>query len=73
VFFHFCANTDPGRDIVLESRTHGTMGGRIGFDATRKLPGDERHGQPVRDFPPLLRMDEATRALVDRRWHEYGL
>lgn len=64
--FHLCANADPGRD--LHCRGH-----RIAFDATRKLPGDERNGQPVRDFPPILEMDSATTAQIDRRWGEYGL
>ncbi len=72
VFFHLCANADPGRDLVCESRADGTAGSRIGFDATTKVPGDQRNGQPVRDYPPILRMDDATRALVDRRWREYG-
>jgi 4-hydroxy-3-polyprenylbenzoate decarboxylase len=79
VMFHLCANFDPGRDMIRR-------GTRLGLDATRKIPGaglglgpgagaagDDRHGQPVRDFPPLIEMDEATRSLVDRRWDEYGL
>ncbi len=66
VLFHLCANADPGRDMLRS-------GHRIGFDATRKVTGDERMGQPVRDFPPILAMDAATTALVDRRWLEYGL
>lgn len=47
VFFYMCANADPGRDTLRR-------GNRLGFDATRKIPGDERHGQPVRDYPPVL-------------------
>ncbi|MCH8006200.1 MAG: UbiD family decarboxylase [Planctomycetes bacterium] len=65
VLFHFCANTDPGRD--LHRRDH-----RLGVDATRKLPGDERCGQPVRDYPPYMEMDAETKDLVTRRWAEYG-
>lgn len=45
--FLWCANADPGRDLHA-------AGDKIGFDATRKVPGDERLGQPVRDYPPLL-------------------
>jgi 4-hydroxy-3-polyprenylbenzoate decarboxylase len=66
VLFHMCANCDPRRDLHRQ-------GQRIGFDATRKMPGDERHGQPVREYPPIIEMDAHTRALVDRRWREYGL
>ncbi|MDH3590678.1 MAG: UbiD family decarboxylase, partial [Planctomycetota bacterium] len=65
VLFHWCANFDPMRDTHF--REH-----RVGFDATPKMPGDERNGQPVRDFPPLLKPSSATSALVDRRWNEYG-
>jgi 4-hydroxy-3-polyprenylbenzoate decarboxylase len=51
VLFHLCANADPGRD--LHRRDH-----RIAFDATAKMPGDERHGQPVRRFPPIVDMGD---------------
>ena len=65
VFFRWTANSDPGRDLVRD-------GHRVGFDATAKIPGEERGGQPVRDFPPVLEMDASTRERVDRRWQEYG-
>jgi 4-hydroxy-3-polyprenylbenzoate decarboxylase len=65
VLFHWCANTDPGRDLV--QRDH-----RIGFDATAKQPGDERDGQPIRPYPPILAMDEQTKRMVNERWGEYG-
>ena len=65
VFFHWCANYDPGRDLHV--RDH-----RVGFDATPKLPGDARHGHPVRDFPPILAMSDDIKRLVDERWKEYG-
>ena len=66
VFFHLCANCDPSRDML--KREH-----RIAFDATSKLPGDERHGQPVRDFPPILSMDHQTRLRVNQQAAEFGL
>jgi 4-hydroxy-3-polyprenylbenzoate decarboxylase len=73
VLFHWCANTDPGRDLLREPPVPGTKAEwRIGFDATPKVPGDESGGAPVRDYPPPIEMDEATRELVDRRWREYG-
>ncbi|NBC11184.1 MAG: menaquinone biosynthesis decarboxylase [Planctomycetes bacterium] len=82
VLFHLCANSDPGRDIEivngpLDILDHAAprlgAGHKIGFDATRKWPGEEVGGHPVRDFPTLLRMDEDIKALVDRRWGEYGI
>jgi len=66
VLFHLCANTDPGRDLHAD-------GPRIAFDATRKLPGDERHGQPVRRYPPIIAMDDATRQRIRARARELGL
>ncbi len=58
VFFHLTANADPGRDLYR-------LGGRIAFDATRKLPGDDNHGQPVRDYPPIITMSEDIKQRVD--------
>lgn len=75
--FHMCANIDPGRDLIALG-AEGAAGGdprfapRIAFDATSKLPGDERLGHGVRDYPPPIEMDAATKALVRRRWGEYG-
>ena len=82
VWFHVCANCDPGRDIEvvngpLDILDHAAprlgAGHKIGFDATAKVKGEECGGHPVRDFPTILRMDEAVRELVSRRWGEYGL
>ena len=66
LLFHFCANTDPGRDMI--ARDH-----RIGFDATKKLPGDERNDEPVREYPPFLEMSDEIRKRVDDRQADYGL
>ena len=66
VFFHMCANIDTARDFHHKER-------RLGIDATTKLPGDERHGRPVRDFPPFLEMSDAIRARVTERRPELGL
>lgn len=49
--FHWQANSCPQRD-----RYDSPCGGRIAFDATPKLPGDERHGLPVRAWPPILKV-----------------
>ncbi|MBT8484793.1 MAG: UbiD family decarboxylase [Phycisphaerales bacterium] len=65
-FFHLCANADPGRDLHRR-------GARLGIDATRKLPGDERNGQPVRDYPPIIQMTETVRERVEMHRGEFGL
>jgi 4-hydroxy-3-polyprenylbenzoate decarboxylase len=71
VIFRLCANTDPARDTTVvknpsDSLDHApseqNIGSHMGFDATRKLPGENyRH----RQWPELLRMTEEAQALVD--------
>ncbi len=82
VLFHLCANVDPSRDIEitqgpLDILDHAASrlgaGGKMGIDATRKITGEECGGHAVRQWPPIIRMDEATRARVDARWRAYGL
>ena len=69
VLFHWCANTDPARDLlptkgpadVLDHATSEVgVGGKLGIDATRKLPGEGFK----REWPPLIKMDEAVKARV---------
>ena len=73
--FHWVANFDASRDLVLdpvglEARRSNTRNpfprptDRLGFDATPKVPGDERFGEPVRAWPPVLKMDESVMAKV---------
>ena len=50
VLFHLVANMDPGRDLHRDVR-------RLGIDGTSKIEGEERNGQPVRKWPPAIRMD----------------
>lgn len=64
--FHWCANCDPGRDAVRRA-------GRLGFDATPKTAADGDGAEPVRDWPPLIRMSEEMTRRVAERWEEYGL
>lgn len=64
--FHWLANCDVSRDAIEQ-------GDRIVFDATPKTRDDGANGQGVRAWPPVLRVDDATAALVERRWSEYGL
>jgi 4-hydroxy-3-polyprenylbenzoate decarboxylase len=82
VMFHLCANFDPGRDIEivngpLDILDHAAprlgAGHKIGLDATRKIPGEEAHGHPVRDYPDILKMDQAIVDHVEKRWGDYGL
>jgi 4-hydroxy-3-polyprenylbenzoate decarboxylase len=78
VLFRLCANTDPQRDTTFvksptDSLDHApniaNLGSHLGFDATRKLPGEGYH----RTWPKLARMDEQTRARVQTRLEELGL
>ncbi len=78
VLFHLCANADPGRDIEivngpLDILDHAAprlgAGHKIGFDATRKVPGEEGNGHPVRDWPTYLGqmgVDDRLQAIIDR-------
>ncbi len=66
--FHWVANMCPGRDRFLSA-----CGRRIAFDATPKMPGDERHGQPVRGWPPIMRISGDMQDQIARRWTEFGL
>ena len=66
--FHWQANTAPDRD-----RSLSICGRRIAFDATPKLPGDGANGQPVRDWPPLIRMTKDVIKRVESRRTELGL
>ncbi|MBV8968899.1 MAG: menaquinone biosynthesis decarboxylase [Verrucomicrobia bacterium] len=78
VLFRLCANTDPQRDTTFvksptDSLDHApniaNLGSHLGFDATRKLPGEGYR----RTWPKLTRMDEQTRARVQARLKELGL
>jgi len=61
VLFRLCANTDPKRDSTIitnpsDSLDHApsvqNVGSHMGFDATRKLPGEGYH----RGWPELIRL-----------------
>jgi 4-hydroxy-3-polyprenylbenzoate decarboxylase len=66
VLFRWCANTDPQRDTITtkgpaDVLDHATselaVGTKMGFDATRKLPGEGFR----RPWPPIIKMDEAVK------------
>jgi 4-hydroxy-3-polyprenylbenzoate decarboxylase len=71
-------NVDPKRDTVivegpLDVLEHASpipaYGGKMGIDATRKLSSEGFQ----REWPPDIVMSSEIKALVDRRWEEYGL
>ncbi len=70
-------NVDPRRDIVivegpLDVLEHASnipaYGGKIGIDATKKLPSEGFH----RQWPDDISMSEEIKGLVTERWKEYG-
>jgi 4-hydroxy-3-polyprenylbenzoate decarboxylase len=77
VFFRVTANVDPKRDVLI---TEGPLdhldhapglqfyGGKLGIDATHKLPEED-----ARPWPDEIVMSGEIRDLVSRRWAEYGL
>ena len=78
VLWRVGANTDPSRDTehaqgvmdALEfATTHANVGGKLGIDATRKLPEE---GFP-REWPPEIVMDDRIVKLVNDRWTSYGI
>jgi 4-hydroxy-3-polyprenylbenzoate decarboxylase len=77
VLFRLCANTDPARDTTViknpsDSLDHApseqNIGSHMGFDATRKLPGENYH----RPWPELLKMTEEAQRLVDELQKKTG-
>ena len=77
VLFRLCANTDPERDSTIirnpsDSLDHApseqNIGSHMGFDATRKLPGENYH----REWPELLKMTEEAQKMVDRLRRKSG-
>ena len=77
VLFRLCANTDPARDTTViknpsDSLDHApseqNVGSHMGFDATRKLPGENYH----RQWPELLKMTDEAKALVDALQKKIG-
>ena len=67
VLFRLCANTDPERDSAVvrnpsdaldHAPTEPNIGSHMGFDATKKLPGEGYR----RGWPDLVKMDPAVEA-----------
>ena len=71
ILFRLCANTDPQRDSLFtkgpsDVLDHATSeiasGSKLGFDATKKLPGEGFK----RPWPPIIKMDAAVKAKVEK-------
>jgi 4-hydroxy-3-polyprenylbenzoate decarboxylase len=78
VLFHLTANTDPQRDSLFtkgpsDVLDHATSeiasGSKMGFDATKKLPGEGFK----RTWPPLIKMDDAVKAKIDSLFNASGV
>jgi 4-hydroxy-3-polyprenylbenzoate decarboxylase len=70
-------NIDPKRDLVIlegpmDDLDHAALrhryGGKLGVDATEKGPLDD----VSQDWPEEIVMSEEIKALVTRRWKDYG-
>ncbi len=78
VVWAMTSKVDPSRDVfILPDTPFDTLdfaserlglGGRMGIDATTKVPPETDHawGEPLQSDPDVA-------AMVDRRWAEYGL
>jgi 4-hydroxy-3-polyprenylbenzoate decarboxylase len=75
--FYAGANVDPARDVTigegpLDHLDHAPqrqfVGGKLGIDATSKLPEEG-----ARPWPEEIEMSPEIRALVAERWSEYGI
>jgi 4-hydroxy-3-polyprenylbenzoate decarboxylase len=71
-------NVDWSRDVIITEgpvdqldhvAPQSTFGGKIGIDATHKLP-EEGHS---RGWPEFVRMDAETQARVDALWSRLGI
>lgn len=78
VVWAISSKVDPTRDVfILPNTPFDTLdfasekiglGGRMGIDATTKIPPETDH-----DWGAVLESDPDVAAMVERRWAEYGL
>lgn len=75
VAWYALGNVDWKRDVVIvegpvdhldHASSHHSFGGKIGIDATAKLP-EEGHNRP---WPEVVRMSEEIKRVVDEKWPE---
>lgn len=78
VWWRVFNNIDPRRDVTLSegpldvldhSSPRFAYGSKMGIDATRKWPGEGYE----REWPEDIVMSNEVKALVDRKWKEYGI
>jgi len=78
VWFHVGANVDPARDlepaggpvdILDHASVRAGSGGKLGIDATRKLPAERTRP----DWPDPQKMSREIQERVTERWDEYGM
>jgi 4-hydroxy-3-polyprenylbenzoate decarboxylase len=78
VAFLAFSNVDVGRDMLVtegpvdaldHAAPYFAYGSKVGFDATRKWPGEG----VVRPWPDEIRMSQEVRERVTRRWPEFGI
>ena len=77
VLFRLCAKTGPQRDSIFTKGPSDVLdhasseiasGSKLGIDATKKLPGEGFK----RPWPPLIKMDEAVKAKVEKTFWLVG-
>lgn len=78
VVWAISSKVDPVRDVFILPETPFDsldfasekigLGGRMGIDATTKIPPETDH-----EWGEVLKSDPDMAALVDQRWQEYGL
>ena len=78
VVWAISSKVDPSRDVFILPRTPFDsldfasekigLGGRMGIDATTKIPPETEH-----EWGEVLESDPDIAAMVDRRWADYGL
>jgi len=78
VVWAISSKVDPVRDVFILPNTPFDsldfasekigLGGRMGIDATTKMPPETEH-----EWGEVLKSDPDVSEMVDRRWTEYGL
>ncbi len=70
IVWRLANNSDPSRDCFYTYDNNGKAQPTLFIDGLRK---DKECDDFDRQWPNIVTMDEATIALVDKRWAEYGL
>ncbi len=79
VLFRIGANCDPMRDTLLtkgpvDQLDHASVqegfGGKMGFDCTHKMPGENGFNRP---YPKLIEMSSDVKSRIDALWPNLGL